>query len=127
VAARAARLAPPLRERITKTQRRPERRTYTEQQRRARTVAEWRIQVGDWCPGYGVPTHQAARLQADHVTEVSAGGREDGPLQVLCPACNNRKARAAFVRMMALPPSDATTSPPAQASGRLHSSPPVVA
>jgi 5-methylcytosine-specific restriction protein A len=102
-----------LRERATKTARRPERRTYSEQQRRARTVADWRIQVGDWCPGYERPAHQAAHLQADHVVEVSAGGSEDGPLQVLCSSCNNAKARATFARMMGVSPLATTPSPPA--------------
>jgi hypothetical protein len=114
-----------VRERLTKTQRRPLRRTYSEQQRRARTVADWRIQVGDWCPGYQVPAHAAAHLQADHVTEVAAGGREDGPLQVLCPACNSRKARATFARMLAVPPKAGPTSPPRPSGGGLHT--PVVA
>jgi 5-methylcytosine-specific restriction protein A len=104
-----------------KAQRRPDRRTYTETRRRARTVAEWRIQVGDWCPGYGRPAHAAAKLQADHVVEVGAGGPEDGPLQVLCPACNNRKAAATFARMLAGSPTGRPLSPRVPANFATHS------
>ncbi|GII88263.1 hypothetical protein Ssi03_62530 [Sphaerisporangium siamense] len=59
--------------------------------RRAATVRAWRARYGNWCPGYGVPAHPARDLTADHITAVAAGGREDGPLTVLCVSCNARK------------------------------------
>jgi hypothetical protein len=70
-----------------------------EQQRRRKAVAWWRATVGDWCPGVpelGRGAHPAANLSADHVVEVAAGGREDGPLVVRCVPCNS--ARSANVR-----------------------------
>lgn len=59
--------------------------------RRAAAVAEWIATRGYWCPGWGVPEHQATDLTADHITAVAAGGAEDGPLTVLCRSCNGRK------------------------------------
>jgi 5-methylcytosine-specific restriction protein A len=63
-----------------------------ETQRRAETVAAWRAVHGDRCPGWRRPPHAASDLTADHVDAVGAGGREDGPLSVLCRSCNGRKA-----------------------------------
>jgi 5-methylcytosine-specific restriction protein A len=86
-----------------KRARRPELDRYVEQQRRRRAVAHHRATVGDWCPGVpelGRPAHPAANLSADHVVEVAAGGREDGPLVVRCVPCNS--ARSANVTRRAL-------------------------
>jgi hypothetical protein len=112
-----------------KTARRPEFKTATETKRRREVVATHRAQVGDWCPGVPElhrPAHPAARLQADHVVEVAAGGAEDGPLIVRCGPCN--AARSANVRR-AFPQAVAAT--PRQPESRLHtapdSPPPVVA
>lgn len=73
------------------SQRRPDF-TWAERQRRAKTVAAWRAENGDICPGYRTPPHPSADLTADHITPVAAGGAEDGPLAVLCRTCNGRKA-----------------------------------
>lgn len=62
-----------------------------EVKRRRAAVAAWREQHGDVCPGWQRPPHPAARLSADHVIPVGAGGSEDGPLQVLCVSCNARR------------------------------------
>jgi 5-methylcytosine-specific restriction protein A len=62
-----------------------------ETRRRAQTVAAWRATRGDWCPGWGRPAHPTPDLTADHTTSVAAGGREDGPLGVLCRPCNSSK------------------------------------
>jgi 5-methylcytosine-specific restriction protein A len=69
------------------------RRPYTnaEQARRAATVQAWRAWHGDWCPGWQRAPHAATDLTADHITPVAAGGSEDGPLTVLCRACNGSK------------------------------------
>ena len=63
--------------------------------RRAAAVAEHRDQVGDVCPGWGVPPHLVEppnRLSADHPTSIAAGGpgRPDA-YAVLCVSCNSRK------------------------------------
>ena len=78
---------------------RPALRTYAQTKRRREAVAAHRAEVGDWCPGVselGRPGHPSARLQADHVVEVAAGGSESGPLVVRCGPCNS--ARSANVR-----------------------------
>lgn len=67
-------------------------RTYAEQQRRAKAVAEHRATHGDWCPGWHVPPHPSSDLTADHIVSIHAGGSPDGPLQVLCRSCNGRKS-----------------------------------
>jgi 5-methylcytosine-specific restriction protein A len=67
-------------------------RTWTERTRRAQTVAAHRDRHGNWCPGYGVPAHAASDLTADHLIPIAHGGAPDGPLGVLCRACNSRKA-----------------------------------
>jgi hypothetical protein len=82
-----------------KRAKRPGLKTYTEQQRRARAVAEWRATMGDWCPGVPQlrrPAHPAANLSADHVWEVRLGGPEDGPLVVRCIPCNAARSAVAF-------------------------------
>lgn len=66
-------------------------RSWSERQRRAKAVAEHKAIHGNWCPGYNVPAHDSDRLTADHLTPVAAGGAPDGPLGVLCVACNSRK------------------------------------
>ncbi len=62
-----------------------------ERRRRADAVTQWRDEHGDMCPGYQRPPHPASDLTADHVISVASGGREDGPLVVLCRSCNSRK------------------------------------
>jgi 5-methylcytosine-specific restriction enzyme A len=92
---------------------RPELRTYAETKRRREAVAAHRAQVGDWCPGVpelGRAAHPAARLQADHVVEVAAGGSEAGPLVVRCGPCNS--ARSANVRRPLSALVTATPRPP---------------
>lgn len=79
---------------LRRTRGKREQRPYTapERQRRAEAVAAWRATHGDWCPGWGGrPAHPSVDLTADHVTAVAAGGREDGPLVVLCRSCNGSK------------------------------------
>jgi 5-methylcytosine-specific restriction protein A len=66
--------------------------TNGERVRRARTVADHREAYGDICPGWGIAMHEASDLTADHVRPIGAGGRQDGPLEVLCRSCNGRKA-----------------------------------
>ena len=73
----------------TKRVRRPY--TWAEQRRRARVIAAWRTEHGDWCPGWRRPGHASVDLTADHDLPVAAGGAEDGPLVVLCRSCNSRK------------------------------------
>jgi 5-methylcytosine-specific restriction protein A len=87
-----------------------------ERRRRARTVADHRAIVGDWCPGWsGQPAHQSADLTADHVREVAAGGRPDGKLVVRCRSCNAARsthlARRALAAM-AVPPRGVPASTP---------------
>jgi hypothetical protein len=73
--------------------RRPDARSYAEQERRRRLVADHRARVGDWCPGLDQhPAHPCADLVADHVIEVAAGGPEAGPLRVLCRSENSRRS-----------------------------------
>lgn len=78
-----------------KRQRRP-RISHAEEARRAATVTAWRAQHGSVCPGWQRPAHPVDErvnpLTADHEVAVGAGGTEDGPLTVLCRACNGAKA-----------------------------------
>jgi 5-methylcytosine-specific restriction protein A len=69
-------------------------RTHAERIRRAGVVREHRAHHGDWCPGYGVPPHQAADLTADDLVPVAASGRPSAVLVVLCRSCNSRKGTA---------------------------------
>lgn len=75
-----------------KRQRRP-RASETETRRRAQAVADWLGMYGPWCPGYRRAPHAVRPddLTADHVHPIGAGGREDGPLTVLCRPCNSRR------------------------------------
>jgi 5-methylcytosine-specific restriction protein A len=64
-----------------------------ERERRRRVVADWRVMMGDLCPGWAQqPAHYSADLTADHVREVAAGGRPDGRLVVRCRACNTARS-----------------------------------
>jgi 5-methylcytosine-specific restriction enzyme A len=96
-----------------KNAKRPRFKTYTEQQRRARAVTDWRATMGDWCPGVPElhrPAHPAANLSADHVWEVRLGGPEDGPLVVRCVPCNAARSAVALrtlSRMLSPDPSPA--------------------
>lgn len=61
------------------------------------TVAAWRQQNGNLCPGWGEPPHQATRenpLTADHRVPRAKGGAALDPrnVVVLCLRCNGRKA-----------------------------------
>jgi 5-methylcytosine-specific restriction protein A len=66
--------------------------TAGERRRRAATVDAWKAAYGDWCPGWARAGHSSADLTADHLVAVAAGGRQAGPLQVLCRSCNGAKA-----------------------------------
>ncbi|MEV6555885.1 hypothetical protein AB0M22_09225 [Nocardia sp. NPDC051756] len=66
-------------------------RTHAERQRRAAAVADHKRKHGNWCPGWQRPAHPATDLTADHVDAIANSGRPDGPLQVLCRACNSSK------------------------------------
>lgn len=66
-------------------------RTWAEQKRRAATVRAHREQRGNWCPGWNRPPHEATDLTADHVDPVGSGGKQAGPLNVLCRSCNGSK------------------------------------
>ena len=113
-----------------KAARRPERRTWHEQQRNRRAVTDHRARFGDWCPGVpelGRPAHPAANLSADHVTEVAAGGPESGPLVVRCVPCNS--ARSANVRRRVLvelgvSPQGSAAPPPRPSKFGSHSAAP---
>src|SRR5689334_13354128 len=75
--------------------------TWAERMRRKAAVDKHRRIHGEVCPGWGRPTHgtgPANPLTADHVLAVARGGREDGPLQVLCRACNSAKRDRVTVR-----------------------------
>ena len=90
-----------------------------ERRRRAHAVADWRVMMGDFCPGWAQqPAHPSADLTADHVREVAAGGRPDGKLVVRCRSCNAarsghlaRRALSALVRDPS-PPMGAPRSTP---------------
>jgi 5-methylcytosine-specific restriction protein A len=72
-----------------------------ERRRRAHAVADWRVMMGDFCPGWsGQPAHPSADLTADHVKEVAAGGKPGGRLVVRCRSCN--AARSAHLAQRAL-------------------------
>jgi 5-methylcytosine-specific restriction endonuclease McrA len=62
--------------------RRPMRRTYAEQQRRAQQV-----KAQPWCSDCGTTTN----LTAEHIIAVALGGSEDGPLTTLCQPCNSKR------------------------------------
>jgi 5-methylcytosine-specific restriction protein A len=77
-----------------KDAKRPERRTYSQQERRRQAVAQHVATYGLWCPGaheVGHNSHASDDLTADHLTPVALGGREDGPLRVLCRSANSSR------------------------------------
>jgi hypothetical protein len=101
-----------------KAARRPERKSYSETERR-RLLADHRARVGDWCPGLGQhPAHPCADLVADHLVEVSTGGLESGPLRVLCRSENSR--RSAWLATGLRPLVAATLTPPRQPKFPTH-------
>jgi hypothetical protein len=63
--------------------------------KRAAAVAEHREQVGEVCPGWGVPPHSVIppnKLSADHAVAVARGGSlQPAHYGVLCVECNSRK------------------------------------
>lgn len=69
--------------------------TTPDRARRAATVAQWVVDHGQWCPGWGRPGHGVVPpnvLTADHVKPIALGGNPMGQLAVLCRECNGRKA-----------------------------------
>jgi 5-methylcytosine-specific restriction protein A len=98
-----------------KAARRPDLKRAAQTRRRREAVADHRATIGDWCPGWERHgAHPSADLTADHVTEVAAGGPEDGPLVVRCRSCN--AARSANVRrvveqLLGSPQEPAATTP----------------
>lgn len=63
--------------------------------RSAATLAAWRSQHGERCPGYDRWPHFATPdnpLTTDHPLALARGGGHDQPLGVLCRECNGRKA-----------------------------------
>ena len=95
-----------------KATKRPDQRLAAEVKRKREAVTDHRHNVGDWCPGVpelGRGAHPTADLVADHVTEVAAGGAEDGPLVVRCRSCNS--ARSANIRRTGSPIEHPATPP----------------
>jgi hypothetical protein len=89
-----------------KTAKRPDRKSYSETERRRRLVADHRATVGDWCPGLeDHPAHPSADLVADHVVEVAITGLETGPLRVLCRGENGRRSARILTIALAHAPS----------------------
>lgn len=80
-------------------------RDWSEIVRRRAAVEAHRAVHGDWCPGFECAPHPSSDLTADHVVDQQAGGAADGELQVLCRACNSRKARRVQLAL-ASPPTD---------------------
>ncbi|MEU3899750.1 hypothetical protein [Streptomyces sp. NPDC045251] len=77
--------------------------TRGERLRRADAVRAHVQQFGRVCPGWQREAHPADDLTADHEVPVGAGGREGGPLRVLCRSCNSaRGASMAHVRVPGL-------------------------
>jgi 5-methylcytosine-specific restriction protein A len=96
-----------------------------ERRRRREAVADHRAIVGDWCPGWERrPAHPSADLTADHVKEVSAGGRPDGRLVVRCRSCN--AARSAHLAHRVLTAMQVNDPSPAEVSDTLRTQPPPV-
>ena len=88
-----------------------------ERRRRARVVADWRIMMGDLCPGVkelSRPAHYSSDLCADHVREVAAGGRPDGKLVVRCRSCNAARSAHLARKLLtsAFPPKGTLPSTP---------------
>lgn len=62
--------------------------------RQAATLAAWRSQNGERCPGWGEPSHYATPdnpLTVDHTLGLARGGEHRQSLGVLCRRCNGRK------------------------------------
>lgn len=80
---------------LTKRQARPY--DHGDRVRRAETVAAYRAEHGDWCPGYaprGRDPHWATQsnpLTADHTVSHREAGHEGSDLTVRCRACNASK------------------------------------
>jgi hypothetical protein len=100
-----------------------------ERRRRERVVADHRLIVGDWCPGWERrPAHPSADLTADHVREVARGGRPDGRLVVRCRSCNAaRSAHLARRALSALAGSPQTGGLTTRCQPNARSDPPAVA
>lgn len=66
-----------------------------ERRRRHAFVESWIAEHGRWCPGCGAVEYHddgvKVTITADHITPVSLGGAEDGPLQALCTRCQSRQ------------------------------------
>lgn len=67
-------------------------RTPAVRRHRAAAVAEHRATYGNRCPGFEVPAHPATDLTADDPVPIARGGDPMQALEVLCRACNGRKA-----------------------------------
>jgi 5-methylcytosine-specific restriction enzyme A len=92
-----------------------------ERERRRRVVADHRVLVGDWCPGWERrPAHPSADLTADHIREVARGGDPYGPLVVRCRSCNAARSARVLSRLLGPDPS------PAEVSDTLRTQPPPV-
>jgi hypothetical protein len=65
-------------------------RTHAEQVRRATVVAAWVAANGWVCPGWARDAHPALDLEACHVRP-RYSYPDDGPLMVMCHACNVRQ------------------------------------
>jgi len=77
---------------------------WREKQRRAAAVREWINANGMVCPGWQRPAHEAAKLTADHPTEVALGGDPyTADFLILCMSCNSAKSniRRAVARRLA--------------------------
>jgi 5-methylcytosine-specific restriction enzyme A len=95
-----------------------------ERRRRAHAVADWRVMMGDFCPGWAQqPAHPAADLTADHVREVAAGGRPDGRLVVRCRSCNAARSAHLARKLLtsAFPPKGAPSATPRPPKFASHS------
>lgn len=66
--------------------------TRAETNRRAEVVGTWLRTYGPVCPGWRRPLHTvtASNLTADHIIPIAEGGL-NGPLRVLCRACNSAR------------------------------------
>lgn len=64
---------------------------WQERQRRRETVEAWQRAYGNYCPYCG---RSGAKLTANHIVPVALGGREDGPLDVMCVTCMRKQASA---------------------------------
>lgn len=60
----------------------------------AQLLARHRRDYGDLCPGWKRSAHYAPDLTCDHIRPLARGGPplDEENLQVLCRACNGRKA-----------------------------------